>query len=212
MARMTKRAAIGSGILVLAVILAGAVYWIIGSAGNEEQASVCDGSAQKAAALQGLNIGQVAAFQIRNAPEAIGDFTFKDANGAETSLSAHLGQTVLLNLWATWCAPCREEMPALEALQKDLGGPSLQVLPVSVDLGESDKPKKFYEETGLEELPFRHDGSLGIFNELRKRSLAVGMPTTLLIDAKGCVLGLMNGPAHWNSEDAKKLIRAAIED
>lgn len=210
MTRTKNRMVLGLGTLVLALVLAGAVYWINSSAGNEELASACTASSQKTAALEGLNIGEVAAFQIRDEPEPIGDFTFKDENGADLTLSSHRGQTVLLNLWATWCAPCREEMPALDALQADLGGPQFQVLPVSVDLGEADKPRRFYDETGLQDLPFRHDGTLTIFNELKKRSLAIGMPTTLLIDSDGCVLGLMNGPAHWDSEDAKKLIRAAF--
>jgi hypothetical protein len=83
-------------------------------------------------------------------------------------------------------------------------------LPVSVDLGDDAKPKKFYADTGIRSLPFRHDGTMAVFNDLKKMSLAVGMPVTLLVDGKGCALGSINGPADWASDDATKMIGAVL--
>ena len=193
------------------VIVLGGVYGIWGSVGNQDQqVNACSGSQSLAENLEGLNTGQVAAFVIADTPKQLGALAFKDENGVAGSLEDYRGKTVLLNLWATWCAPCREEMPALDALQEAMGGPEFEVLPVSVDLGDDVKPKRFYEETEIKALPFRHDGTMSIFNDLKKMSLAVGMPVTLLVDGEGCALGSMNGPADWASEDAKTMINAVV--
>ena len=119
------------------------------------------------------------------------------------------GKTVLLNLWATWCFPCREEMPALDALQKEAGSDTFEVIAVNVDTGDDVKPKKFLVETGIDTLGYYRDNTLGLFNDLKKRGLALGLPVTLLIDSEGCLLAHMNGPADWAGEDARRLIAAA---
>lgn len=173
-------------------------------------ATACAVSSEAKAALDASAIGDVAAFQTRTEPTPIGDLTFNDGEGRPASIGDHAGRTVLLNLWATWCVPCREEMPALDALQKAMGGETFAVVPVSVDLGEDTKPKAFYAETGLEALPFYHDGKMGVFNALKKRSLAIGLPVSMLIDSQGCVLGILNGPADWSGGDAERLITTAI--
>jgi len=202
---------LGAGFAAL-VVIAGAVYVMQTGYGNLAggTAAACKGSVERANALDGLNTGQMAAFQLADAPQFVGDLAFNDGDGNRTGLADHSGQTVLLNLWATWCAPCREEMPELDKLEAELGGNDFKVLPVSIDIGDAGKPKAFYAETGLEHLPFRHDGAMTVFNELKKKSLAIGMPTTLLIDVEGCVLGHLAGPAAWASADAKDLVRAAI--
>ena len=202
------------GVIAALVLIAGGVYVMQAGYGNLAggAAASCDGAVELANALDGLNSGQMAAFQLAAAPQHAGNLTFNDGDGRPTGLADHAGQTVLMNLWATWCAPCREEMPELDKLQAELGGEDFIVLPVSVDIGEADKPKAFYAETGLENLPFRHDGTMGVFNDLKKRSLAIGMPTTLLLDGEGCVLGHLAGPAAWASDDAKALVKAAIGD
>ncbi|MEZ5801452.1 MAG: TlpA disulfide reductase family protein [Nitratireductor sp.] len=133
---------------------------------------------------------------------------FNDENGTETGLSAAKGTTVLLNLWATWCAPCRKCLHSTPC--KWNWAATFQVLPVSIDLKDDSKPKAFFSEIGVKHLPFRHDGTLGVFNRLKKMGLAFGMPTTLIVDPEGCALGVMNGPANWAGEDARKLIQAAI--
>jgi thiol-disulfide isomerase/thioredoxin len=203
-----------SGYLLIAAaafaLALGAVYGISGSPGNEEIAAACGGAPARAGRLAGLNEGAVAAFQLADSPHYLGDLRFADADGRQTGLEAHRGQLVLLNLWATWCAPCREEMPALKALQAELGGAGFQVLPVSVDLGDPAKPLAFYAEHDLDPLPFRFDGAMAVFERLKRESVAFGLPATVLIDEKGCMLGKMNGPADWAGADARALIEAAI--
>lgn len=134
----------------------------------------------------------------------------KDLEGRQHQLADYRGKVVLINFWATWCAPCREEMPALDALQKELGGEKFEVIAVNVDTGDDVKPKKFLAETGIEGLGYYRDNTLALFNDLKKRGLALGLPVTLLIDDEGCLLGHMNGPADWAGADAKRLIEAAI--
>ena len=104
--------------------------------------------------------GDMAAFRALDRPYSVADLSFKNSNGKPVSIADWKGRTVLFNLWATWCAPCRKEMPALDALQKDLGGDTFEVVPVSVDLGSDEKPKDFYQSISLENLGFYHDPEL----------------------------------------------------
>jgi thiol-disulfide isomerase/thioredoxin len=114
---------------------------------------------------------------------------------------------VLLNLWATWCAPCREEMPSLDRLQKDLGSDKFEVVALSLDRKGAEASQKFLDETKVSSLKLYVDASAKQGTTLK----IVGMPTTILIDKEGRELGRLAGPAEWDSEDAKRLITAAIE-
>ena len=196
-----------AAIAVLAGV--GAIYVINSGSGNVAAVG-CENAAARIAALKPMALGEVAAFGVRDKAEPIGELSFADRDGKTVSIDDWRGKTVLLNLWATWCAPCRREMPALEALQKEMGGENFAVVPVSVDLGDDEKPKAFYAETGLKDLPFFHDGSMRVFNALKKRGLAIGMPTSILLDGQGCMLGSISGPAEWASPDARNLIEAAL--
>ncbi len=201
-------------IAAVAGILAGAaaVYVKQTMSGNGEVAAEtaqCQGTVQKAEALKSFTTGQVAAMVAASPPRVIDGLSFKDASDKEVTLADFSGKTLLLNLWATWCVPCREEMPALDALQKAEGNDKFQVLAINIDTGSAEKPKTFLSEIGVNALGLYRDSSMGVFNEMKKEGLAFGLPVTLLIDAKGCLLGSMNGPAAWDSEDAAKLVRAA---
>jgi thiol-disulfide isomerase/thioredoxin len=160
---------------------------------------------EAAAALAGLNKGAMAALVIRPKPLALPDFAFAAGDGGTTSLDNFRGKIVLLNIWATWCVPCREEMPALDRLQTELGGKDLEVVAVNIDKGGPDKAQKFLEETGATHLGLYTDPSGKLFASLK----AVGMPTTLLIDREGKEIGRLVGPADWGSAEAKRLIEAA---
>jgi thiol-disulfide isomerase/thioredoxin len=135
---------------------------------------------------------------------------FKDASGAEKTLPAWRGRTVLLNLWATWCVPCRKEMPALDALQGKLGGPDFEVVAINIDTRDPEKPKAWLKEVGVVKLAYYADNTSKVFQDLREIGKAFGMPTTLLVDRAGCELASLAGPAEWASEDALKLIAAAL--
>lgn len=193
--------------LVVAIVAAVGVglYTQQGPGGN---VAVRDGALDERVRPQ--IVGEVAAFRLLDEAVDLSALSFADKDGATVSLADMKGRTVLLNLWATWCAPCREEMPDLEELQTELGGERFAVVPVSIDAGEPAKPLEFYRETGLSTLPFFHDGTLKTFTTLKKAGLAFGMPTTVLVDREGFARGVLNGPAKWSSSDAVALIEEAI--
>src|SRR5262249_16887764 len=114
------------------------------------------------------------------------------------------------NLWATWCVPCRKEMPALDALQAKLGSDKFQVVAVNIDTRNPEKPKAWLQEVGVKELGYFADPSAKVFQDLKAIGKAFAMPRTLLIDPNGCELGPLAGPAEWASEDALKLIETAL--
>lgn len=176
---------------------------------DQADVAACAAKANKAKALGASATGEVAAMLAADPPQSVKALAFNAPDGKPMTLADRAGKTVLLNLWATWCFPCREEMPALNALQKEAGSDTFEVIAVNVDTGDDAKPKKFLAETGIDTLGYYRDNTLELFNDLKKRGLALGLPVTLLIDAEGCLLAHMNGPANWASADAKKLIAAA---
>jgi thiol-disulfide isomerase/thioredoxin len=157
--------------------------------------------------LVGLNKGAMAAFVIRPKPQTLPDITIADAGGAAKPLSDFAGKVVLLNIWATWCHPCREEMSTLDRLQAELGGKDFEVVAVNIDKGGSEKAKTFLQETGVTKLALYTDPSSKLFATLK----TVGMPTTLLLNREGEEIGRLVGPAVWDSPAAVALIKAAIE-
>jgi thiol-disulfide isomerase/thioredoxin len=154
--------------------------------------------------------GEVAAVAVASEPRRLPDLSFRDAEGVERTLAAWRGRTVLFNLWATWCVPCRKEMPALDALQGRLGGPGFEVVAVNIDTRAAAKPQAWLKEIGINRLAYYADPSAKVFQDLKAVGKAFGMPTTLLIDPAGCELGYLAGPAEWASEDAVKLVAAAL--
>ena len=151
-----------------------------------------------------LSRGHMAAFVFKKAPEDLPALKFQDGTGKERTLADWRGRVVLLNLWATWCVPCRKEMPALERLQRDLGSDRFEVVAVSVDRTGLPGARKFLDEMKIDKLGLYADGTARMGSTLR----AVGLPVTLLIDTEGREIGRLLGPAEWDSEDAKRLIRS----
>jgi thiol-disulfide isomerase/thioredoxin len=163
-------------------------------------------AARGPAAGQGGEAAQLAAFVYRKEPEALPEIKFEDADGRERTLADWRGKVVLLNLWATWCLPCRKEMPALDRLQASLGSERFQVVAISVDRTGVPGAKKFLEETKTGNLAIYADPSARLASTLR----AAGLPATLLIDAEGREIGRLLGPAEWDGEAAKQLIQSAM--
>ena len=200
----------------LAGLLAGgaAIYVKESLSGNGAVASAdpaaCALAAEKAAAITPFSKGQVAAMRTVDEHRPLPDLAFDGPDGKRRTIADFPGKTLLVNLWATWCVPCREEMPALNALQRDLGGDRFEVVAINIDTGGDEKPKAFLDETKVHDLAYYRDASMGVFNTLKKEGLAFGLPVTLLMDDKGCLISAMNGPAAWDSEDAKALINAAL--
>jgi len=211
-----RKAAVALGAAALAAVAGfAAVYVTLGRPDNavpqvKKTAVQPPAAAKPSVAGPGsnpLSKGQVAAFVFRQSPEALPEVAFQDATGKERSLSDWRGKVVLLNLWATWCLPCRKEMPSLDRLQKEMGSDKFEVVAVSVDRKGLEASKKFLDETGVERLALYADASARMSSTLR----AIGLPATLLLDAQGREIGRLLGPAEWDSEDAKRLIRSQLQ-
>ena len=207
------RAAVGLAIVVALSAGAAAVYFKGSGQGNGAKLATvdCDDALKTAKRVAPLAKGEVAAFRPATGPDAFTDLAFKGPDAASLTLAAFAGRTVLVNLWATWCVPCRTEMPALDRLEAALGSDRFQVVAINLDLGDQSRARAFLEAIGVKELGFYSDPTTGLFTSLKQRGLALGLPTTLLIDGKGCRIGVVEGPAAWDSEDAKALIGAALD-
>jgi len=196
------------GLAALVAVVAG-IYGIGRLRSNPADAA-CRAAVETAARIAPLAHGEVAALAVAHAPFRVPPLAFKDAEGHDRTLADWHGRTVLLNLWATWCVPCRREMPALDALQAKLGGPKFQVVAVNIDTRDPEKPLAFLKQIGITHLSYFADESAEIFENLKTAGKAFGMPTTLIVDPKGCEIGDMAGPAEWASDDGVKLVSAAI--
>ncbi|MCA0422292.1 MAG: TlpA family protein disulfide reductase [Proteobacteria bacterium] len=195
-------------------IIAGlaALYGMKGGSRNANVAvsGNCGPAKVLAEKLEPVARGDVAAMKINATPQPVTPVTFSSHDGKKLSFADFAGKTILVNLWATWCAPCRAEMPALDRLQQELGGPDFEVVAINIDTNRLDRPRAFLNEVGVKSLSYYSDQSAMIFADLKRAGKAFGMPTTLLIDAKGCELGVMAGPAEWASQDARYFIRTAL--
>jgi thiol-disulfide isomerase/thioredoxin len=205
-----RRSMIALGALMGVAAGLAAVYGI-GAMQRNPADPACRASSELTARLAPLARGEVAAVNIASSPGRLPDLAFNDPSGKPVTLADFRGRTVLLNLWATWCVPCRKEMPALDALQAKLGDAKFQVVAVNIDTRNPDKPKAWLDEVGIRQLGYYADPSAKVFQDLKAAGKAVGMPTTLLIDPNGCELGVLAGPAEWASDDAIKLIEAATK-
>ena len=204
--RRRKLAMLG---LAAAVAVVAGIYGIGRLRSNPADAA-CRQAVETAARIAPLAHGEVAALAVAQTPFHVPPLGFKDAEGHDRTLADWRGRTVLLNLWATWCVPCRREMPALDALQAKLGGPKFQVVAVNIDTRDPAKPLAFLKQIGVTHLTYFADQSAQIFEDLKTAGKAFGMPTTLIVDPKGCEIGDMAGPAEWSSDDGVKLVTAAI--
>jgi thiol-disulfide isomerase/thioredoxin len=203
-------------ITIAAVLIGSAIGFagVYGIGGLKRSAAgdpACRGAVDLARRLAPLAHGEVAALTMATAPLRLPDLAFEDADGKPKKLSDWRGRTVLLNLWATWCVPCRKEMPALENLQTRLGGPNFEVVAVNIDTRDPEKPKNFLREVNLTRLGYFSDQKAKVFQDLKAIGRALGMPTSVLVDGEGCEIATMAGPAEWDSDDAVKLITAAVK-
>lgn len=143
---------------------------------------------------------------LSDAPRLLPDMRFTDANGASTSLAAFRGRIVLLNIWATWCPPCREEMPTLDRLQATLGGPGFEVVALSIDEGGLSVVQAFMRRAGIQHLRPYVDGS----GDARAMFSSGGVPLTLLIDREGREVSRKLGPAVWDHPDVLQVIQGLV--
>ena len=190
----------------VALGVAAVVYGVM--APGKGGAAACPAAAATTARLDPLVHGEVAALTLAQPAQAEPEIAFRTPDGQPTSLAAFKGKAMLVNLWATWCVPCRKEMPALDALQRDQGGADFQVVAVNVDTTRLDRPAEFLKQNGITDLALYSDPSADVLQALKRQGGLLGLPTTLLIDRNGCELGRMAGPAEWASPDGQAMIRA----
>ncbi|HSA80910.1 MAG TPA: TlpA disulfide reductase family protein [Geminicoccaceae bacterium] len=140
-------------------------------------------------------------------PKPVPELSFQDAQGNQVSLANFRGQVVVLNLWATWCAPCLREMPSLDRLQAKLGGDRLQVVALSIDRGGVEQIEAFYEEVGIRHLEIYRDPKATTSRALG----AFGLPTTVVIDPDGREVGRVLGPDEWDSDAVVAALQALMD-
>ncbi|WP_310621912.1 thiol:disulfide interchange protein TlpA [Flexibacterium corallicola] len=193
------------------IIASGAGYFAYLTTDTETSlAKQCTTSKAAANAVRTTLIGEVAGFLPTQNATSLADIAFKRPNGEQQTIAAG-NSTRLLNLWATWCAPCRKEMPDLDRLQEQLGSKNFEVLAINVDRGQDNpKPKQFLRDIGVQKLTYYSDHTMKVYQDLRQIGRAPGLPTTVLIGNDGCEIGSMFGPADWDSPEAKTLIETAI--
>jgi thiol-disulfide isomerase/thioredoxin len=190
----------------------GAVYVMAGSADNggpalrvAQATSAAPTELPTGPGANPYSVGHMAAFVFKK-PEELPEHPFQDGAGKTRSLKEWRGKVVLLNLWATWCAPCRKEMPSLDRLQAELGSDQFEVVAVSADRTGIEGAKRFLDQIKVAKLGVYADPTVRIHAGLK----AIGMPATILIDRQGREIGRLVGPAEWDSDEAKALIKAAI--
>lgn len=206
--RVSRAAILAAG--VLAVLTLGLVLYGIKPQGGKEtaQAPECQRTAELAGRLKPLVHGEIAALTLAAQPKPLPELSFDGPDGTKLSLADFKGRTVLFNLWATWCVPCRQEMPALDQLQGALSSPDFTVVAVNIDTARLDRPKAFLGEIGVKNLAFYTDHTARVFQTLKQEGKVLGLPTSILIGKDGCEIGTLAGPAQWDSQDTVALIKA----
>lgn len=150
-----------------------------------------------------LASGAMANFTILPEPKPGPEVSFVNGEGEALSLADFRGKVLLVNLWATWCGPCRREMPDLDALQAEFGGDKFEVVAISADRQGPSVIGPFYDEVGVTNLAHYNDKTMKTHRAMR----SLGLPTTIIYDAEGREVGRLIGPAHWAAPEAFRLVR-----
>ncbi len=182
------------------------VYWFQGEPRKAEVVGIL--AARVTGFSKALAKGPMVGVIVHAVRKDIAPFTFTDAAGQQVDLSKWKGRVVVLNLWATWCAPCRKEMPDLAKLQTALGGPDFEVVALSVDRKGLEASQAFLKEIGVT--------NLAAYIEPEAKSLAalqaLGLPATVLIDRQGKEAARLLGPADWASPEAQDMVKALLAE
>lgn len=198
---------VGLGLAGSALAIAAWVYM-----GNAATASSCAAQPAAAAVIDAAAVGELAALTGTGEGRGYADLAFKDETGADLTIADFKGKALLVNFWASWCVPCREEMPALDEVAAAYNSDRFMVLPINLDIGEGglDKARDFLAEGNFAHLPLYADPSFAAFERLKREAVAVGLPATLVLDAEGCELGVLQGPAEWQTPDGRAVVEALI--
>ena len=207
-AARNRRWRLAGGAGALAALAAVAVLYGMGAPGGKAAGLCPVAAAARSAVLAPLAHGDIAALNVERAPKPAPAIAFEGPGGVKLSLADFRGKALLLNLWATWCVPCRAEMPALDRLQQAAGADDFQVVAVNVDTARLDRPAAFLDQIGVKALTRYADSSGDAFEAMRLAGKALGLPTSLMIDKEGCELGVVAGPVDWDAADAREAIKA----
>lgn len=192
--------------LAIAAAISG-IYWLQGDGRKVAEAQPAAAPAAAGVSRE-LSAGAMAAFLVKPERKPLPDIAFEDGAGAPKKLSGWKGRVALINLWATWCGPCRKEMPDLARLQKELGSDQFEVVAISVDRKGVEVSAAFLKETGADGLALYVEPSGAILNDLQ----ALGLPVTILADREGREIGRLLGAANWASPEAVALVKAALAE
>ena len=153
-----------------------------------------------------LREGDMRKLVVHGEPVAAAEAPFTLEDGGEGRLSDYAGQVVLVNFWATWCAPCREEMPTLDAIQQEFGGEDFQVLTIATGRNPPPAMAAFFEDAGIEALPLHTDPR----QALARAMGVLGLPVTVILDREGREVARLQGEADWASESARAILAELI--
>ncbi|MEO6013455.1 MAG: TlpA disulfide reductase family protein [Devosia sp.] len=194
--------------LICAALAIAITFWV--SNAGLLAAAECAPQAVAAQKIDAAATGHLAALNGTGTGRGYSAMSFTDAAGKPVTLKQFAGKVLLVNFWASWCIPCRAEMPALDALAAAENDENFLVLPINLDLGAGglDKAKAFLAQGGWANLPLYADSSFEAFKHLQTTAVAIGLPSTLLIDKKGCEIGVLQGPAEWDSAEGRAVIEA----
>lgn len=200
---------VAAALLVAGVALATSLLLFnLGGAGAKD----CPVQPEAARLIDAAATGQLAALNGTGNGRGYADLAFQDAAGKPMTIADFKGKKLLVNFWASWCIPCREEMPALDALAAKYNGEAFEVLPINLDVGASglDKARAFLDEGQWAHLPLYADPTFAAFDRLKTAGVTVGLPASLLLDGNGCELGALQGPAEWDTPDGQRVIEALL--
>jgi thiol-disulfide isomerase/thioredoxin len=191
------------------VVAIAAWMWL----GNAGVARECPVQLEEATAIGDAATGELAALNGTGEGRGYATLAFTDAAGQAMTIADFKGKALLVNFWASWCVPCREEMPALDALATKYNSDAFMVLPINLDIGAGglEKAQDFLDENQFANLPLYADNTFAAFERLKQQAVAVGLPATLVLDENGCELGVLQGPAEWNTPDGEAVIQKLLE-
>ncbi len=178
-------------------LLLGVLYTALVLGANPAQADIAAAEAAREGTMKKLLFSE---------SQPVSAVTFTDPEGGEFRLADFAGKHVLVNFWATWCAPCRKEMPMLSELQTEFGDEAFEVVTIATGRNDVAGIRRFFEEVGVDNLPMYLDPRSGLARDMG----VLGLPITGIVDPDGNEIARMRGDAEWNSDSAKSIIRALL--